>query len=69
MLDHWPQKGIVFRKCVVTETWMNSESYLCQDDGLDLDLGEGISFFHCGRVVGRRGGGVVFFQKFKDKVC
>ena len=48
---------------VVSETWMNSESDLLEDDGVGLNLGEGISSFHCGRPVGRRGGGVGIFTR------
>ena len=54
--------------CVVTETWLNTASGLLEDEGVDLCLGEGISFFHCGRPVGRRGGGVgVFFRSSRIK--
>ena len=50
--------------CVVSETWLDDgQSGLLQDDGLDLHLGEGISSFHCGRPVGRRGGGVGIFYR------
>ena len=49
--------------CVVTETWLNEESGLLADDALDLDLGEGITTFHCGRPPGRRGGGVGIFTR------
>ena len=49
--------------CVVTETWLNDESGLLEDEGVDLSLGEGISTFHCGRPVGRRGGGVGIYTR------